>query len=244
MSDNSKTDFSIDDVHPHFSPLAFFLYLLAAIWGMVIGESLISSVLPGMTQSILADEPKVFWFLSRASAFTAYGLLWLSMVLGVGVTNKIAARWPGLGKANELHQFVSILGIAFGLFHGLILLGDQYFNIQLVQVLVPFTLTSYKPLIVGLGQVALYLWAIILISFYVRKKIGSRTWRFIHYFTYLSYLGVLIHGLLGGTDAGTSAALALYWVTGGTLLFLTIYRVLHEVQEREEKRARQAAIKG
>jgi hypothetical protein len=36
----------------------------------------------------------------------------------------------------------------------------------------------------------------------------------------------------------------MYWVTGGALLFLTIYRVLHEVQERAEKRARMAAIRG
>jgi predicted ferric reductase len=241
---DTKPSFSIEDAQPRVSPLAFFLYLLAAIWGVVIGVALLQTVLPGMTQSILAAQPKVFWFLSRASAFTAYGLLWFSMILGVGVTNKMAVRWPGLGKANELHQFVSLLGIAFGLFHGLILLGDQYFGFKLAQILVPFTVTGYKPLVVGLGQLALYLWAIILGSFYLRKRIGSKTWRFIHYFTYLSYLGVLIHGLLGGTDAGTGAALTLYWATGGTLLFLTIYRVFHEVQEREEKSARMAAIRG
>jgi predicted ferric reductase len=243
MQDN-RQNFSIEDAQPRVSPQAFFLYLLAAIWGVVIGVLLLQTVLPGMTQSILAAQPKVFWFLSRASAFTAYGLLWFSMVMGVGVTNKMAARWPGLGKTNELHQFVSILGIAFGLFHGLILLGDQYFAFKLAQVLVPFTVTGYRPFVVGLGQTAFYLWAIILVSFYIRKKIGSKAWRFVHYFTYLCYIGVLLHGLLAGTDAGTSAALVFYWVTGGALLFLTIYRVLHEIQERSEKRARMAVIRG
>jgi predicted ferric reductase len=241
---DSRQSFNIEDTRPQVSLLAFFMCQLAAIWGVVIGVLLLQSVLPGMTQSILAAQPKVFWFLSRASAFIAYGLLWFSMVMGVGVTNKMAVRWPGLGKTNELHQFVSILGIAFGLFHGLILLGDQYFAFKLAQVLVPFTVTGYRPFVVGLGQTAFYLWAIILGSFYVRKKIGSKAWRFVHYFTYLCYAGVLIHGLLAGTDAGTGAALTMYWVTGGALLFLTIYRVLHEVQERAEKRARMAAIRG
>jgi len=241
---DSRQNFSIEDAQPRVSPLAFFLYLLAAIWGVVIGVLLLQSVLPGMTQSILAAQPKVFWFLSRASAFTAYGLLWFSMVLGVGVTNKMAVRWPGLGKTNELHQFVSILGIAFGLFHGLILLGDHYFKFKLIQILIPFTVAGYRPFLVGLGQIALYLWAIILVSFYIRKKIGSKAWRFVHYFTYLCYTGVLIHGLLAGTDAGTGAALTLYWVTGAVLLFLTIYRILHEVQERNEKLDRKAAIRG
>jgi len=101
----------------------------------------------------------------------SYLLLWFSMVLGVGVTNKLAARWPGLAKTNELHQYVSILGIALGLFHGLILLGDQFMNFSLWQIIVPFSTTNYRPLAVGLGQLAFYAWAIILISFYVRRKI-------------------------------------------------------------------------
>jgi predicted ferric reductase len=163
------------------------------------------------------------------------------MILGVGVTNKIAARWPGLAKANELHQFVSIFGLALGLFHGLILLGDQYSNFKLVQILVPFTTTTYRPFGVGLGQIAFYLWGIILVSFYVRKKIGTKTWRFIHYFSYLTFLSVLIHSLLVGTDAGLQIAQLYYWITGGLLLFLTVYRIFYEIEASAEKKRRLGA---
>lgn len=220
------------------------MYFLTAIWGAVLGLSILPLVIPGMTQSILAAQPKVFWYLSRGSALVAYGLLWLSMVLGVGVTNKLAAKWPGLGKANDLHQYVSILGIAFGLFHGLILLGDQYSQFKLIQILIPFTTTTYRPLAVGLGQVGFYLWLVILGSFYVRKRIGSKVWRFIHYFTYLTYAGVLIHALLAGTDAGLQATQIYYWVTGGLLLFLTVYRIIYEIESASEKRNRMAEIRG
>jgi predicted ferric reductase len=244
MQDNSQRNLNIEDVTPQVSPLALFIYLLAAIWGAVLGLSILPLVLPGMQQSIVAAQPKVFWYLSRGSALVAYGLLWFSMVLGVGVTNKLAVRWPGLGKTNDLHQYVSILGIGFGLFHGLILLGDSYSNFKLVQILVPFTTSTYRPLAVGLGQIGFYLWAIILGSFYVRKRIGSKVWRFIHYFSYLTFISVLIHAILAGTDAGFQAAQIYYWVTGGLLLFLTVYRILYEIQNAEEKKKRIAAIRG
>jgi predicted ferric reductase len=181
-------------------------------------------------------KPKVFWYLSRGSAIVAYLLLWFSMVFGVGVTNKLATRWPGLAKTNELHQYVSILGIAFGLFHGMILLGDQYMNFALWQVLLPFSTASYRPLAVGLGQLAFYAWVVILISFYVRRKIGSKVWRGIHYASYFTYLAVLVHAILGGTDAGTPWVVWLYWITGGLILFLTVYRILNEVETAREKK--------
>jgi predicted ferric reductase len=238
MEDNSKQSINIDELKPTVSPVTLFAIFLAVIWGLALGMIVLPALLPGMTQSIMAAQPKVFWYLSRGSALVAYGLLWFSMALGVGVTNKLAAKWPGLAKTNELHQFISILGLAFGLFHGLILLGDQYSHYSLVQILLPFSMTQYRPFGVGLGQLGFYLWAIVLLSFYVRKKIGTKTWRFIHYFSYLTFLGALIHGLISGTDAGLQATQLYYWITGGLLLFLTVYRVLYEVEAAAEKKER------
>jgi predicted ferric reductase len=237
MADPSKQSFSINDAETEVSPIAFFLIILAVIWGVVVGLMIIPNLIPGYAQSLVSQKPKVFWYLSRGSAIMSYLLLWFSMVLGVGVTNKLAARWPGLAKTNELHQYVSILGIALGLFHGLILLGDQFMNFSLWQIIVPFSTTNYRPLAVGLGQLAFYAWAIILISFYVRRKIGTKVWRGIHYASYFTYLAVLVHAVLGGTDAGTLWLTWVYWITGGVLLFLTIYRVLSEVENAREKKA-------
>jgi predicted ferric reductase len=128
------------------------------------------------------------------------------------------------------------LGIAFGLFHALILLGDQYMNFSLWQVILPFSTASYRPFAVGLGQLAFYAWIVILISFYIRRRIGAKVWRGIHYASYFTYLSVLAHAILGGTDAGTPWVTWLYWITGGLILFLTIYRILNEVETAREKK--------
>jgi len=239
MDESTKPSFSVEDVESQFSFGVVLLILLAAIVGALAGILILQNLLPGYVQSLSADQPKVFWYLTRSTAFIAYFLLWFSMILGVGVTNKLAARWPGLAKANDLHQFVSLLGLAFGLFHGLILMGDHYLNLSIVQVLLPFSMAQYRPVEVGIGQTAFYLWAIVFLSFYVRKRIGSKVWRGIHFGAYLILLGSLVHGLLGGTDAATLGATLFYWSTGGILLFLTVYRIFTGIAAASERKAKQ-----
>ena len=148
------------------------------------------------------------------------------MMLGVGITNKMARLWPGAPAAFAIHEYLSLLGLAFACFHALILLGDQYSKYQLAQLLVPFGSVQYRPVWVGLGQLGFYAWLILALTFYVRKQIGQKTWRVIHYGSFLCYLVALIHGLTSGTDAGLSWAKDFYWVTGGSFLFLLVYRIL------------------
>lgn len=239
---NAKQSFSIEDSRTEVRPIALFLIFLVAIWGVILGLALIPMLAPGYAGSLSSEKPKVFWYLARSSALVAYLLLWASMVLGVGVTNKLSARWPGLAKTNELHQYISILGLAFGLFHGLILVGDQYMNFSFWQIFLPFSTSNYRPLAVGLGQLAFYVWLVLVTSFYVRRKIGAKVWRSIHYASYFTYLAVLLHAILGGTDAGLPWVQWLYWVSGGLLLFLTVYRILNGVENARERRERLAQV--
>lgn len=96
---------------------------------------------------------------------------------------------------------------------------------QTSQILIPFATTSYRPFWVGLGQIAFYLWIIVTLTFYVRGKIGMKSWRWIHYLSYLVFIMALAHGIAAGTDTGTSWATGMYWGSAASLLFLFIYRV-------------------
>jgi len=202
------------------------LMLLAVALGAFAAAIVLPNWLPGLSRSLLGSEPKAYWYLSRASAVVAYALLWLSMVLGLIITNRLARVWPGGPTAFDLHQFASLIGLAFALFHALILMGDKYINYNLAQVLVPFNSAGYKPMWVGLGQIGFYLLAIVGLSFYVRKRLGNRTWRLIHYLSFLTYVLALLHGIFAGTDTTVLAIQVFYWVTGASLLFLLIYRIL------------------
>ena len=148
------------------------------------------------------------------------------MALGLTMTNKMARTWPGVPAAFAIHEYVSLLGLAFSIFHALILLGDHYINFDLAQVLVPFVATSYKPLLVGFGQLGFYIWLIVALSFYVRSRIGQKTWRVLHYVSFLTYCMALYHGISSGSDTMTPWATNYYWISGASLLFLLVYRII------------------
>jgi predicted ferric reductase len=215
----------------------YLLALLTVLAGVMLVVNLLPLWLPGLRQSVAGADPKAFWFLGRGSAIAAYWLLWLSMAMGLSMTNKMAQVWPGVPPAYEIHQYTSLLGLGFALFHALILTGDHYIKFTLVQVLVPFASASYKPLWVGVGQVAFYLWLLVGLSFYFRGKIGKKAWRLIHFVSFASFMGVMIHGLTSGTDTSTAWAYWSYWFSGGSLLFLTVYRILNTVMGTGSKKA-------
>ena len=181
---------------------------------------------PQLSESLLGDKPKAYWYLSRASAFAAYGLMWLSMVFGLLITNKLARLWPGGPTAFDLHQYVSLLGIGFIIFHVLIVLGDRYINYSIGELLVPFGSLNYKPIWVAFGQISLYLWLLVSFTFYVRKLITQRGFKIVHYLSFALFVFATLHGLWSGTDATSAYATAYYWLCGGSTIFMIVYRVM------------------
>src|SRR5581483_1549195 len=117
--------------------------VLPPILGAVVGIGILAAVgvsLAGSAGGLAALISAMFgahsaWYLSRASAFAAYVLLWWSMVLGLTLTNKLARIWPGGPTANDLHEHASLLGLVFGMLHALVLLGDSYIGYTLPQIL-------------------------------------------------------------------------------------------------------------
>ncbi|MGE5249164.1 MAG: hypothetical protein ACM3QS_03025 [Bacteroidota bacterium] len=200
--------------------------ILGVLLGLVATFVLFPDQGLSMAASFVGSSPKGFWYLSRASAFAALGLLWVSMLLGLLITDKMAKNWPGAPVAFALHEFVSLLGLGFGLFHALILLGDHYINYRLAQILMPFGSVNYHPVWVGLGQIGFYTWAIISATFYIRQHIGSKAWKFIHYLSFFNFAIAVMHGIASGTDSSTTWAQAVYWTMGGSVLFFTAVRVI------------------
>jgi predicted ferric reductase len=199
--------------------------LLAAAGGAAGGALVILALRANPGASLLGAEPKGYWYLSRASALVAFTLLWLATALGLLITNKLARLWPGGPLAYDLHQYASGLGLLVGLFHAALLLGDRYVGYSPLQLLVPFGGGSYRPLWVGLGQVAAYLLVGLWGSSKLRLRIGQRWWRRIHSLSFLAFLLALLHGLLAGTDSAVPAIRALYWLSGGSVLWLTIFKL-------------------
>ncbi len=204
--------------------------IVSVCLGLALGTLGAFVLLPGwganLANSIIGTNPKGYWYLSRASAFVALGLLWISMMLGLLITDKMARSWPGAPVAFAVHEFVSLLGLAFAMFHALILLGDHYINYKLAQILMPFGSVNYHPIWVGVGQIGFYVWAIISATFYIRHLIGSKAWKYIHYASFFNFIIAVLHGIASGTDTSVSWAQGFYWTLAGSVLFLIAMRVV------------------
>jgi len=220
MSNQSQNEFNESSV----TLQTFVLFLVATFSGLLVAVLLLPIFLPNMAFSLSGDAPKAYWYLSRATAFISLSLLWLSMVLGLGITNKMARLWPGMPATFAIHEYVSLLGLAFALFHALIILGDHYINFTLLQLLVPFATLEYRPFWVGIGQIGFYVWLIVVISFYIRPLIGQKSWRLLHYASFGLYLMGIMHGIFSGTDTSMGWAQNYYWYSAGSLIFLAFMR--------------------
>ena len=217
---------SVSQRSPAFGGSALASIFLGVSLGLIAAFALLPDQGGQMAATLVGATPKAYWYLSRASAFVALGLLWISMMLGLLITDRVAKSWPGAALASNLHEFVSLLGLAFVAFHALILLGDRYINYRLAQILMPFGSINYHPVWVGLGQLGFYAWAIISATFYLRQLIGSKAWKLIHYASFFNFVIAIMHGVASGTDSTTAWAQVIYWALGGSVLFLTVARVV------------------
>jgi sulfoxide reductase heme-binding subunit YedZ len=172
-----------------------------------------------------------FWFLARASGIAAYALLTLSVVAGLVVKSKPfgpALRQP---TAVDAHRFLALLGLGFLAVHGIALVVDETVEVSLAALVVP-GLAPYRPLATALGVLAGNLMLLVYVSFALRKRIGQRNWRRLHWATYGIFAAATAHGLLAGTDSAAPWALGLYLGAVGAVALATAWRALATATRR------------
>jgi predicted ferric reductase len=214
------------------------LFALGSLVGALLGLLMLREI-----ASAMAAQSPGFWYVSRAAGVVAYVLLWASTAWGILISSKLVkALVPG-PLAYVLHNVTAWLGMGFGALHGLALLGDQVVPFSLGGILVPFA-ASYQPALTGLGTLSLYAGLLVSLSFYVKRRIGHRAWRLIHMLSYLMFVGVTLHGVLLGTDSSTAVMQTVYLLAGGSVLFLTLFRMLAVLGEEPASTPAQAGNHG
>jgi sulfoxide reductase heme-binding subunit YedZ len=163
------------------------------------------------------------WVLARATGVAALVLLTGAMVAGLLVRTRTAVG-PVKGSGMvDLHRLMSLLALLATATHGVFLMQDATVEISPLALVVP-GLVPYRPVWTGIGVVAAELALLVHLSFRVRKRIGARTWRRLHWLTYAAFAGALVHGIGAGTDSNTPWALALYGGAVGAVAGLTGWR--------------------
>jgi len=168
---------------------------------------------------------QLFWFASRAFGIVAMFGLGISVAVGLAMSGGLMRRPGAKAKLRHFHESATLVTLGLIVVHGGLLLFDSYLRPGLLAITVPFTL-AYRPLYTGLGIVAGWLAAILGLSFYVRRRIGARTWRRMHRFTIVAYVLALIHVIGSGTDARSPWLLAMLTGLTAPIAFALSYRML------------------
>lgn len=142
------------------------------------------------------------WYLMRASGVMSLVLLTAVFALGIATAKRwYPVRLPRFVTA-ALHRSISLLSVVFLAIHVATAVIDPYAHVGLVATIVPFTAGS-NALWVGLGTVSLDLVVALIASSLLRRHIGQRAWKAIHWLAYLSWPVALAHTIGSGSDATT-----------------------------------------
>lgn len=148
------------------------------------------------------------WFIGRGSGLIAEVLLTTVIVLGA-----LSAAPGGPGSLRRrvitqgLHRQLTLAGVVILGVHITSMVLDQYVDLDLVDVVVPFG-SSYRTVWLGLGTLAVDLAVVVVVTSLLRRHMGPRAWRMTHLLAYLAWGMAVAHGLMAGTDISSP------WVRG------------------------------
>lgn len=165
-----------------------------------------------------------FWLIARAAGLTAYALLTLSVLAGLVLKSRPSRRLRAASVA-ELHKTLALTSLGALALHGAALVLDTTVRVTPVALLVP-GLVAYRPAAVAVGVIGGWLLVLVTASFWLRKRIGVRNWRRLHWATYALFVVATVHGIAAGTDSTQPWARDLYLGAVGAVAAATAWRAL------------------
>jgi hypothetical protein len=165
----------------------------------------------------------IAWFVARSAGLVAFGLLTVSVWLGLGMSTRLAPRRQK--QLMALHRTLAWTGLSMiGLHVGALLL-DPTLHFNVLSVLIPGA-SGWKPGSVALGVVAGWLSLALAASHRARKWIGQKGWRRLHYASFGAFWLSLGHALLVGSDLQGLGGPVTALLAAAPVLVLTFYRLL------------------
>jgi len=163
------------------------------------------------------------WYAARGAGVVSLALLTIVMVLGIGSrSGRPVFGLPRFG-ASLVHRNASLIAVVLIAIHVLSLLADPYAQLRLVDVIVPFD-AAYRTAWVGFGTAALDLIVALVVTSLLRRRIGQRAWRAIHWLAYAAWPVAWLHGIGAGTDRSSGWYLAVAVISVIVVVAAVVWR--------------------
>ena len=148
---------------------------------------------------VMASAPSAYWYATRGAGIVALLLLTASVVMGIVELSRWQSERLPRFVLDGLHRTLSLLAVAMVVIHVLTTVADGFTPIGLKDAVIPFA-SPYRPLWLGLGTLAFDLLLAVTLTSILRRRIGHRAWRAVHWTAYGCWPLALVHGLGTGTD--------------------------------------------
>ena len=167
----------------------------------------------------------VLWYTTRGAG--AITLVLLTAVLVLGVLSSVRAQsdsWPRFLTAG-LHRNLALMTLVFLALHIITAVVDPFTDLGLMAAVIPFS-SYYRTFWLGLGVIAFELLVAVVVTSLLRKVIGLKAWRAVHWMTYASWPVAVIHGFGTGTDSWSAWLIAITIICGIAVGVSTLYRLI------------------
>jgi DMSO/TMAO reductase YedYZ heme-binding membrane subunit len=147
----------------------------------------------------VASAPSAYWYATRGAGIVALLLLTASLVMGVVDLSRWHSERSPRFVVDGLHRTLSLLAVALVAVHVVTTVADSFTPIGLKDGIIPFA-SPYRRLWLGLGTLSFDLLLAVTLTSVLRRRIGHRAWRAVHWSAYACWPLALVHGLGTGTD--------------------------------------------
>ena len=161
----------------------------------------------------------------RAAGIGAYLMLFASVAFGLVATSAPFDKRFAKQSAISIHQFLSTVGLVLLAVHigGLSL--DAFVHFGPREILMPGA-STYRPVAVALGVIAMYAMVLVLVSSWMRRHYSAKLWRRFHLAAGPAFVLSMLHGIFAGADATRRWMYLIYVTTAVIVVFLLILRGL------------------
>lgn len=177
------------------------------------------------------------WNLIRTSGFLAYFLLTFS--IAAGLMQKMPPFQNQKHLIMELHNISGWTAVLTVVFHGVLLLVNQYVPYEIEELFIPFT-ADHAPVFSALGTISFYLFLMVMAtSDFFMQKMRPRLWKKIHLLVIPAWVLAILHGVFIGTDSDQLWAIASYC---GGIMLITILLIFRFFEWRLESTNRKKQV--
>lgn len=193
--------------------------------GLLLALDAMAARLGVATSIVPTVQGTAAWTTSRAAGITAFLALTLDVVFGLLMSTRAGDAIIPRARSVSVHRWLSSVTLALVVTHSFVLLADRFVRFDVIDAIVPFS-SSYRTFAVGLGVLAGYGALVVHISFALRRRIGTRNWRRLHFVSFGIFLAALVHGLFAGSDSSSAAMHVIYVGASSTVALLALLRLL------------------